>query len=652
MKNLLLLFILGLCLSNLSFAQSSRPIDSSGMSTEDKIELIKDIKKFIHDFEQDNQIQNLTLHDQRKYFSFFLEEAWANDTFDCFYGGWPSHLQSVGEKKYCSNPKKSELYHQSNCKPNELACEPILFGGGVCAPFSTKPEKLAAFSNCEKKFEEKPEKDKYKFVKNLAGEELNRLKLYLEIVSKTCNVNQHNFKTVAYNCKKINDKIAKFYSHQAPKKDKVHTIVSSTKQINNLDCIDCGLKTTPTLSTGNLNELTKSLNPEKQNPTKEAYDKLKKDYIDSGMCDPTYNYTGEDKAALLLSSMSKKTSTFYPWFDKDYKADVINNSFNTLIKSLDLSGEEKSDLSNEFKKLQGMNYYLNYPNVNEKYRLREPYYKQAKKLVAKFKVYALKSLERNKHSGEQIIHEQMANKKIVKLLPNGELDCSFMDYSLFEKAFKGFNELKSGLKKPLLTIVDYTQPSNSRRMFVLDMNKNMVLNNTWVAHGNGPDNDQDRGEDGWGANPVISNKSGTNLSSHGFIKTGENYVGEYGPSIRLNGVDSENGNMRSRAVVIHPWDSQPLTSPNDEYQSETLKLLQDINFDDDQTVAKAAEAFRNIPEGDYIPATWGCLGVSNRSVPDRLTNKSIKEIDLLRRDVAGGTLIFNYSGPDQKSKYF
>ena len=466
------------------------------------------------------------------------------------------------------------------------------------------------------------------------------------------NLNQHNFKTVAYNCKKINDKISKFYSHQTTKKDKVNIIVSSSKQVEGLDCIHCETKNSPTLSTGNLNELSRSLKTGSQNPIQEAYDKLKKDYVDSGMCDPIYNYTGDDKAALLLSSMSKKTSSFYPWFDKDFKTETINSSYTSLIESLELSPEEKLDLSAEYKKLQNMNFYLNYPNVNEKYRLREPYYKQAKKLAAKFKAYGLKSLDRNNHSGKQIIHEQMAEKKIIKLLPSGELDCSFIDYDVFEKAYKGYSKLKSGLKKPLLTIVDYTKPSNARRMYVLDMNKNMVLNNTWVAHGNGPDNDQDRGEDGWGANPVTSNKSGTNLSSHGFIKTGENYVGEFGPSIRLNGIDSENGNMRSRAIVIHPWGSQPMTSTDDDSQAETLKMLKDMNFEDSQMTVKAAEAFRNIPIGDYIPATWGCLGVSERTVPDRVTKKSIKEIDLLRRDVAGGTLIFNYSGPDQKSKYF
>lgn len=52
----------------------------------------------------------------------------------------------------------------------------------------------------------------------------------------------------------------------------------------------------------------------------------------------------------------------------------------------------------------------------------------------------------------------------------------------------------------------------------------------------------------------FSNLPGSNASSHGSFLTGSTYYGKHGLSRRLNGLDAENSNAASRAIVIHGAD--------------------------------------------------------------------------------------------------
>jgi hypothetical protein len=95
----------------------------------------------------------------------------------------------------------------------------------------------------------------------------------------------------------------------------------------------------------------------------------------------------------------------------------------------------------------------------------------------------------------------------------------------------------------LLTVCDFTQSSNEKRLWVIDLAKKKVLFNTLVAHGMGT------GEEF--AN-TFSNIENSHQSSLGFYTTGETYEGNNGYSLKLNGVDGMfNSNAYDRAIVIH-----------------------------------------------------------------------------------------------------
>ena len=55
----------------------------------------------------------------------------------------------------------------------------------------------------------------------------------------------------------------------------------------------------------------------------------------------------------------------------------------------------------------------------------------------------------------------------------------------FESAFKGYFRLKSEgkINKEILTIIDFTQSSTEKRMWVIDMKKNEIIFQTVVSHG-------------------------------------------------------------------------------------------------------------------------------------------------------------------------
>jgi hypothetical protein len=115
----------------------------------------------------------------------------------------------------------------------------------------------------------------------------------------------------------------------------------------------------------------------------------------------------------------------------------------------------------------------------------------------------------------------------------------------FTKAFKGFYLLKEkGLvQKNILTIIDFSLSSNTKRLWVIDLTTNTILYNSLVAHG------RNTGDEF--ANS-FSNASESFKSSLGFYATGEVYSGKHGQSLRLDGLEKGvNSNARNRAVVIH-----------------------------------------------------------------------------------------------------
>jgi hypothetical protein len=118
----------------------------------------------------------------------------------------------------------------------------------------------------------------------------------------------------------------------------------------------------------------------------------------------------------------------------------------------------------------------------------------------------------------------------------------------FTEALKGFYLLKEKglIKKDILTLVDFSLSSNIKRLWVIDLSKNVVLFQSLVAHG------RNTGEE-FATN--FSNSAQSFKSSLGFYATGEVYNGKHGFSLKLDGLEKGlNDHARERAVVIHGAD--------------------------------------------------------------------------------------------------
>lgn len=153
-----------------------------------------------------------------------------------------------------------------------------------------------------------------------------------------------------------------------------------------------------------------------------------------------------------------------------------------------------------------------------------------------------------------------------------------------------YNAAKQGYShSPILTVVDYSQPSFEKRMWVFDLQSNQLLFNTYVAQGKGT---------GLVEAQHFSNQAGSRASSIGLYQTGDVYYGHDGYSLHLYGLDQGfNNNAYKRDIVVH---GAAYVSP-DFVKSHLRAGL-----------------------------SWGCLAVSERIVKPLINT------------IKGGTLIFAY----------
>ena len=97
----------------------------------------------------------------------------------------------------------------------------------------------------------------------------------------------------------------------------------------------------------------------------------------------------------------------------------------------------------------------------------------------------------------------------------------------------------------LVGIANYALPSHVPRFHLIDMQAGRVMQSFLVAHGRGSDPRHS------GRVQRFSNDVGSYASSDGAYRTGEQYVGKHGRSIRLDGLDASNSNAEVRAIVVH-----------------------------------------------------------------------------------------------------
>lgn len=127
---------------------------------------------------------------------------------------------------------------------------------------------------------------------------------------------------------------------------------------------------------------------------------------------------------------------------------------------------------------------------------------------------------------------------------------NLQQYGLSEEAFdyawKGYQHLlnkKKISRSNYLTICDLSQSSKKKRLYIIDVVKNKLLTNTYVAHGK---------NSGAEYATQFSNNPESLQSSLGFYLTSNTYIGAHGLSLRVMGVDPGfNDKALERSIVIH-----------------------------------------------------------------------------------------------------
>jgi hypothetical protein len=126
-----------------------------------------------------------------------------------------------------------------------------------------------------------------------------------------------------------------------------------------------------------------------------------------------------------------------------------------------------------------------------------------------------------------------------------QIDNQSMSFEAFDLAFKGWNELKDSidLLNNVISVLDFSQPSNNKRFYLIDLDTRQVIYQDYVAHGRNTGNLMAE---------KFSNTPHSNQSSLGFYKTAETYHGKHGLSLKLDGLEiGINDKARQRAIVIH-----------------------------------------------------------------------------------------------------
>lgn len=136
--------------------------------------------------------------------------------------------------------------------------------------------------------------------------------------------------------------------------------------------------------------------------------------------------------------------------------------------------------------------------------------------------------------------------KVDEVYDSLSLEQMGLSRKVFNLALKGWQKLKLAgciANDNILSIVDFSQPSNKKRLYIIDLANVQLLFNTYVAHGR---------RSGKETAVHFSNRPRSLESSIGFYVTADPYMGSNGYSLRLNGMENGfNSNASRREIVLH-----------------------------------------------------------------------------------------------------
>ena len=124
-------------------------------------------------------------------------------------------------------------------------------------------------------------------------------------------------------------------------------------------------------------------------------------------------------------------------------------------------------------------------------------------------------------------------------------DCrleGLVNFPVFQKSVDGIRQYQP--KKRIVTIVDFSLPSDQKRFFVIDLDHRKLLLSTWVAHGK---------NSGMRMAEHFSNVLESHQSSSGFYRVGKPIQSpKHGKAILLFGLEKGiNDNALKREIIIH-----------------------------------------------------------------------------------------------------
>lgn len=175
----------------------------------------------------------------------------------------------------------------------------------------------------------------------------------------------------------------------------------------------------------------------------------------------------------------------------------------------------------------------------------------------------------------------------IKLYSSLNLNSMGLSENAFAYAMQGLEKLKASgkiLNSTIISVIDFTKSSAEKRLFVIDLENEIVLFNTYVAHGQ---------NSGVAYAKKFSNIPSSLQSSLGFYQTSGTYIGKHGYSMQLIGLEKGINDLADeRAIVFH----------GAAYVSEALAKSQ-----------------------GYIGRSWGCPAVSeklSKPIIDKIKNGS------------------------------
>jgi len=148
----------------------------------------------------------------------------------------------------------------------------------------------------------------------------------------------------------------------------------------------------------------------------------------------------------------------------------------------------------------------------------------------------------------KVVSNKVPFEKLSSVFAELQLSKLGLSERVFNCAVSGWKKLAIGdkIQSNIITICDFSQSANAKRLYIIDLEEKKLLFNSLVAHG------RNTGEE---FAQSFSNEPSSYKSSLGFYVTQSVYQGKHGFSLKLEGVEKGiNHNALERAIVMHGAD--------------------------------------------------------------------------------------------------